>query len=253
MLYKFFSEPDAERTDRFDGIAHDGQLWVASPHSFNDPFEFKVVLDLEADEETHRTHFMAQKPGSTEAEFQSWRGNLNGGQWYIEQAIRADLLASIGVACFTEHWENELLWAHYGRNHTGFCVGFDETALTSWSEVTGHGKIQYAVDAPIYHPFKEKAQLFAYKAAFQKSFAWAYESEYRLLFRKSSVLIDLPEGAVREIIVGCRAPLILRDRARALAKSTASIEVYQAAENLRAFSIGREIVEENVFSMTSHF
>ncbi|SAK49004.1 hypothetical protein AWB80_01290 [Caballeronia pedi] len=253
MLYKFLSEPDARKTDRFDGIVDNGQLWVACPHSFNDPFEFKVVLDLQADEETHRAHFMAWKPWATEAEFQSWRGGLNGAQWAIEQTIRGDLLASFGVVCFTEHWDNELLWAHYARNHTGFCVGFDETALTSWNEVTSHGKVHYAVTVPIYHPFKEQADIFAHKAIFHKSFAWTYEAEYRLLFRKSSVLLNFPDGAVREIILGCRAPQGLRDRARALAKSTSSIEVYQATEDFRAYSVGREIVAKNVFPMTSHF
>lgn len=46
----------------------------------------------------------------------------------IEHAVRmsgAQLKSEIGLLCFSRNWDNLLLWSHYGRSHTGICLGFD--------------------------------------------------------------------------------------------------------------------------------
>jgi Protein of unknown function (DUF2971) len=252
LLYKFFAEPKSEETKYLSGILSSQEIHASNPYKFNDPFEFKVALDLDADEDTHRRHFLKAKSGATEAEFQSWRRGLPAAKWSIEQETRAALLGTVGVACFTRNWNNELLWAHYAKNHTGFCVGFDEEALTSWGEVTGFGDVVYTKDVPVFNPFKQHKDDFARMAMFHKSLAWSYEEEYRLLFSKSG-MVRLPGEAIREIIIGCRAPANLRERARAFAGEAVEPVVFQAAEDLRKFTFSREVMVQSRIVMTSHF
>jgi len=30
-----------------------------------------------------------------------------------------------GLLCFSRHWHNPVLWAHYADSHKGLCLGFD--------------------------------------------------------------------------------------------------------------------------------
>jgi len=36
-----------------------------------------------------------------------------------------ELADQYGVLCLTPHWDNLLMWAHYGDAHRGICLGFD--------------------------------------------------------------------------------------------------------------------------------
>lgn len=251
VLYKFSPEPNLTTLERLRGLVEDQKLYVNRPVEFNDPFEFKVVLDLEADEETHRKNYVANKPGSSDEQFLSWRAGLAQSRWSIEQGTREALLDRFGVACFTGDWENELFWAHYARNHTGFCVGFDEAALKSLEDIEQADWVSYTRTAPVFNPFKELPEAFQKKVVFHKSEAWKYEGEFRLLLRKHGKL-DLPSGAIREVIIGCRAPNELREYGRSLAKAENGPAVYQATECLREFKIDRVPMDDTVY-MTSHF
>lgn len=36
-------------------------------------------------------------------------------------------MKNYGVCCFSEKWDNNILWAYYANNYSGFVVGYDET------------------------------------------------------------------------------------------------------------------------------
>jgi hypothetical protein len=36
-------------------------------------------------------------------------------------------MKNYGVCCFSEKWNNNILWAYYANNYSGFVVGYDET------------------------------------------------------------------------------------------------------------------------------
>lgn len=252
MLYKFFScSSDEEITARFLQILDMHELWIADPTTFNDPFECKVVLDLAATEETRRTRYFSDNPNSSDAEFTRWNEGLITSKWYVENSVRNKILRSHGISCFTRNWQNELFWAHYGRNHTGFCVGFDEQKLREWPEVAKSGNVTYRQNAPAFRFFHDDPAEFDAKVMFSKSACWAYEEEFRLVFDRSG-LRRLPEGAVVEITLGCRAPARLRAEARNKLANSA-VELYQAGEVFADYRLDRTKIERDVFTMTSHF
>src|SRR5689334_11848304 len=37
--------------------------------------------------------------------------------------------SSIGIACFSETYENVLMWAHYAGNYTGMCLAYSASDL----------------------------------------------------------------------------------------------------------------------------
>src|SRR5690606_2685577 len=134
-----------------------------------DPFECKVVLDLDAPHELRREHFRKNRPNGSEAEFDSWESDLERGKWFAEMTARRDVLAHFGIACFTRTWDNLLMWAHYGRDHTGFCLGFDEASLRDWPGLFAHGDVLYTEKAPAVRAFYDEGSEQIRKVIFHKA------------------------------------------------------------------------------------
>ena len=40
-------------------------------------------------------------------------------------ASRNEIGRDRGLLCFSQHWHNPVLWAHYAESHKGLCLGFD--------------------------------------------------------------------------------------------------------------------------------
>ncbi len=252
MLYKFFSGTTAQETvDRLCQILDKNTLWTSDPTTFNDPFECKVVLDLNARKEVRRARFLHDNKEASEAEFERWDAGLNRSKWYVEQETRQKILRKCGLACFTRDWNNELLWSHYARNHTGFCISYDEALIRGWSEVHGSLDVAYLEDAPVFRFFEETPDDFYRKVIFSKSKSWEYEKEFRLLFHDSGLKI-LPSATILEVTLGCRASNELRNEARKRL-GNAGCEIFQVAEVLDKFRLSRDRIDVKSFVMTSHF
>lgn len=252
MLYKFFSCNSAqEMVDRLCQILDGVTLWSSDPTTFNDPFECKFVLDLNAEKEVRRRRYLHDNKHASDRDFEQWDSGLNTSKWYVEQETRQSILRSHGIACFTRDWNNELLWSHYARNHTGFCVGYDEDVIRSWSEVVESHDVAYLEDSPVFRFFQDSPDEFIRKVVFSKSKRWEYENEVRLLFDTLG-LKKLPSGAILELTLGCRAPQELRAEARRRLGS-AGLEIFQAGEIPSKYLLSRHRIEENIFVMTSHF
>ena len=177
---------------------------ASDPVSFNAPFEFKIVLDLKADEPTKRSRYFADNPSSTDLEYKHWRDGLDQATWGITQETRKARLSEFGVLCLSAIGDNHLMWSHYASNHRGFCVGLDENQISAIPEVSGHGSVVYENEAPIFRIFYDDQTEFARKALAYKSHSWGYEQEYRILFERVGI-VTIPSSAIREIRLGCRA------------------------------------------------
>ena len=161
-VYKFFAAGDGAATAKLlVGLIENNSLRASDPRSFNDPFECKVVLDLQAPLEIRRARFVADNPDKSQHEFERWNIGLPQASWSIEQDVRASILSSYGITCFTHNWELELFWAHYAKNHTGFCVAFDQEKLVSWDEAVGRGNVSYVSAAPVFKFLRQQASICA--------------------------------------------------------------------------------------------
>jgi hypothetical protein len=87
-----------------------------------------------------------------------------------------------GVICFTDSWQDPLMWSHYGDRHNGVCLGFDACDLQ---------RINYKPErlTPILcrehtsHPPEELTRLLLTT----KFSRWEYEKERRVLPRLSEM------------------------------------------------------------------
>jgi len=156
-LFKFF--PPTERA--FSALSQ-GKIWLASPETFNDPFdsslvptgtdllsEFASTLDADAMaplealgmsrddiaalisqnwDEARVERLLSVAPPEERLELYRFLETLPA----LVASNIGDLLRSaslsfqkfLKVSCFTEHAASLLLWAHYADAHKGFCVEY---------------------------------------------------------------------------------------------------------------------------------
>ena len=94
-----------------------------------------------------------------------------------------DSKSGIGLACFSETYENALMWAHYAGNCTGVCFGY----MTRWLlESMQHNvflaRLSYVDEPPLIYPNHAlDASSAARRILSQKQYSWSYEREWRLL------------------------------------------------------------------------
>ncbi|MEQ3636518.1 MAG: DUF2971 domain-containing protein [Thalassolituus sp.] len=129
---------------------------------------------------------------------------------------------SVAILSLTTSDENPLMWAHYGDEHRGFCIGYDVSCPFFSSDYclipASKGKVMYKDEKPVsdspefnpglYDTFLQavgleenvtsKTEEIARKLYLTKSEDWEYEDEYRVvkitnsLFEESHVFQSDP-------------------------------------------------------------
>lgn len=90
---------------------------------------------------------------------------------------------TVGIACFSETYENEIMWAHYAENYGGVCIAYSAVNLRdNLPPAVRMARVGYA-DAPVRLSKHDKTSIYAaaHKILSQKKYNWAYEREWRLL------------------------------------------------------------------------
>lgn len=89
---------------------------------------------------------------------------------------------AIGIACFTETHDNELMWAHYANNYRSICIAYSSLKLRDNLSEACLVRVAYA-ESPIYLSkyYKVDVVTAAQKILSQKKYNWAYEREWRVL------------------------------------------------------------------------
>ena len=83
-----------------------------------------------------------------------------------------------------DEYLNELMWAHYAKNHTGICIKYHfRNDITKFADM-GKGQIAYFRDirySSDLYGYAEAGSINMKDAFFVKSKAWEYENELRLM------------------------------------------------------------------------
>ncbi len=88
-----------------------------------------------------------------------------------------------GIACFSETFDNELMWAHYAGNYSGICIAYSATKLAdNLPDSARLVRIAYA-ESPIYLSKHDRGDVIqaAQKILSRKKYNWAYEREWRVM------------------------------------------------------------------------
>lgn len=179
-----------------------------------------------------------------------------------------------GVLSLTPHWRKSragLMWSHYADSHKGFAVGFDNEVLIAWmKDVSGappdavtHAelegiqirgdKVEYVEEMPLLVPGEMSEREMIWRLSFTKGEQWDYEDEHRIMMRKFDAdhkpleltnedrKQKLPEDAIAEVIIGCRASSeCVEWTKRQLAESGSKTRLYKASLKEDAFELERE-------------
>lgn len=152
-------------------------------------------------------------------------------------------LAAIGVFSLSEVNDNELMWSHYGSNHSGLALGFGCSADCMLGNFRHTLKVTYASEKPVFEAgFKSEVAFYAtsgggirsttrvsfedevFRAAIStKTPAWAYELEWRYV-EETSGLHAWP-GPLVSVTFGLNMPPERRNHYRQLIEASGSRNV----------------------------
>jgi hypothetical protein len=253
MLYKYCGHDTAQGTlDLLTRIVAEATLLAADPRTFNDPHEFKIAVDLTADADTALDRYITDNPGRSHSDFTHWWDRLGKPtDWYVTQSTRSKTLSTYGVACLSRTHDNHLMWSHYARNHTGFCIGYDAPSISSHPSTAFYGPVKYRRSAPRFRYFYDLPDDYTRKVFFTKSTPWAYEREVRAVFDTPG-LYKLGTAAIREVVIGCRAPHCVRVFAEQHCDNP-SVTYSQMSEDFSGYTISRSPIKKGAWKMTSQF
>ena len=165
---------------------------------------------------------------------------------------RNTLLPGIRVFSVSEERDNLLMWAHYGKDHTGAVLEFwslpDEDNLLSVAR-----PVQYVTDPPAFFSQDEfvddilsvktlDLSDLARRYAFAKSEHWRYEHEWRVWYplSESGLYDDIPisDNEFSAIYLGCQARSDFKAEALSvLRRSYPNVQVYQGAKTEGAYAL----------------
>jgi hypothetical protein len=99
----------------------------------------------------------------------------------VPQEVRS-VIQQVGVCCFTDTYENDVMWTHYAREHRGICVQYSTHDLRDGLPDVCAVRVQYDIQIPILRADETaNCQEAAIKVLSSKKADWHYEREWRFL------------------------------------------------------------------------
>jgi hypothetical protein len=206
-------------------ILERNEIFLASPRSLDDPQDCHLVPEYQLLSEAEIMERLAWGVAArsrknltlegivAEAKKRMHRSPLNRPKYRkkSEKLIRRRTDDRFGVfSCSTDAY-NVRLWNEYSDEHRGFCVGFDAFGLEQFCDAFfEHTELVLSLEGVEYSDATgidprlgpEETVL---KQLTTKGTAWAYQNEVRLiLVGATDKRVTLPQGLVREVILGAR-------------------------------------------------
>ena len=178
-MYKYTSFKRA-----FD-ILMENKIYFAKCSEFNDPYDWRVTLDIETPEK--RKIFMENMERKYKTSY-----SIKEKQEFMYDSFKANEFAhavvkkqqesdTTGFCCLADNYQSLPMWAHYAENHTGCCLMFDFSKHSNQKSPKDDfpfhwmKKIEYPRDLPKYNMSG------TWTGYFYKSCEWKYENEWRAI------------------------------------------------------------------------
>ena len=152
----------------------------------------------------------------------------------LQENVRKAIDENFLVTCFSERYDNELMWAHYANKHTGVCVEYDFSLIGDDEELNYLALLTFPVlyskvrpkipisierKAPLHYMVREGKYTTTdkYKFLLTKSSSWRYEREWRLILPECEThLKKMP--IISKIFLGVNISEQAENKIRAIAK-----------------------------------
>lgn len=257
IIYKYRDWSDK----RHQETLRDNTLFLASPNSFNDPFDCKLpdnILHLDSIEkkEKYVANFVKNaktigKEDEIKDAVEKLRENLNtdllGFHERLELAKNDRANTMYGVISFSKIWNSSLMWSYYSNYHKGFAIGYDLAKIKNLEIYTILGDVNYnnLYDYPSIDPLTDEWSR-AIQRIFNKAYDWKHEQEYRLIknFSPNPPTLEdrkviIPDNCIHEIILGMKIQKDHEEEILTIARKK-SIRVYKIKKIPMKFLIDRE-------------
>lgn len=162
------------------------------------------------------------------------------------KALKKEFGEKCGLLCFSEDWENPLLWSHYANKHRGICLGFDVDRRV----VHPVSYEQERPDFPDGSTDESAEQLYSTKYK-----GWDYEREWRGSFEFDErengfhfhYFAAQRSMVLRQVIVGMNCKTTPEEVELSLGHDLAQIEIIKAR---LAFNTFRVVKKQDGFFKT---
>jgi hypothetical protein len=211
VLYKFRPLDTEQDVDRAADIFLNRRLFVASPSSFNDPFDCQTpyCFDATPQEKINRAvaRILKEDPSIPEVEARRRApGRCKAAETEGLKSFRSFIESEIGVVSLAGILENPLLWAHYASAHTGICIEFCISNVAHVGFFWDTLPVCYQEERPIVSFYRDELEAQLRKSLLTKSQDWAYEREWRIILKNRQAQPYYPFDAslVGAVYLGCR-------------------------------------------------
>lgn len=204
-----------------------GRLWVSKAGTFNDPYEFSMIMKGQ-DGDGYHDHFVRK---------------------IIDLNVR---VLSVSIPESLTGRGDILMWSHYAKSHSGFRLHLSpeflaEKSIVDW-EIEYEKKIP-SVNMDIYGPDQEMEAFYAISQGLRaKADFWSYENEKRYFYEKSALnysrkskvhYLSLPASSITRIDIGIATPAHAVERLFGLVdkRKWSRVEVFQARQTFGEFRI----------------
>lgn len=193
-LYKFRSCEDAIQIGRVKDIL-DGELYLSTCDQLNDPFEFRVRVEPDKDQDKIRKFILSDLKNFPKLKKMSPLKRLEFAENHSRRlandpGLREELARkhyermseTVHLYSLSGNCEHPLLWSHYANEHRGVCIGFKARPFP----FAGACRVSYSDKYPVLRfPFGGGAEILQI-GLFTKADYWAYEEEFRIFSMKSA-------------------------------------------------------------------
>lgn len=217
-LYKYRSfirdvvnTPSGEQKPKWQHELFDGMISPAPPTVFNDPYDCDLVIEGSFLQEKAARELYIETVehwrALTEQEKQllrtaeDWKAVLESIlQVPLSDSLAADLMHCVNdsfqklksdfrVACFSQVKDSILMWSHYAKNHTGFCIEYDfsQSPLKDYLHPVRYLKTRQYVPGTFANTDGAMANQIIYEATLHKFEGWSYEKEWRCVFHSQNL------------------------------------------------------------------
>jgi hypothetical protein len=213
FLYRYFPAIEHNQLNTERIFVHN-QIRFTCPLNFNDPFDCRAYV------------LISKNPQDEESIKR------------VESKMES-LLKNVVILCLSEINDNILMWSHYSSGHKGLCLEFDATEKLA-SPFALAKKVIYPEENELPKvDIYETDENIVRSMLLNKSKAWKYEEEWRIIKNKSEeVFYPFPETCLRGVIFGCQMPNEDKEQIKKWVKEgQCSPELYQAIKKENEFGL----------------
>jgi hypothetical protein len=143
----------------------------------------------------------------------------------IKETIESipEYINKIGIACFSTHPINMILWANYSNNHKGVCLQFDTNCDDYFFEKIRYMKYSEKLETNNFDPLNDEFEIT--DIFFKKDINWSKEEEIRLLNIETGK-VHFEKKSLKNIICGYKSDNIFVNKIIEIVKGR-NIGVYK--------------------------